>query len=128
MSNSISLQHRKSASRSKTMDRLERFVWLMDKTFQVPGTKVRLGLDGLIGLLPVGGDIATGIAQALFVLFAQAHFELPKSVVRRMAANVAIDVLVGTIPLVGDLFDIHFKANTRNLKLLRQHLEIADPD
>jgi hypothetical protein len=105
------------------MDWLERFAWLMDEQWRVPGTKIRLGLDGLIGILPVGGDIATGVAQACFVLVAQHTFNLPKRVVHRMAANVAVDLVVGAIPLLGDLFDIHFKANKRNLALIKEHLQ-----
>jgi hypothetical protein len=63
------------------------------------------------------------LAQAAFVLIAQNHFDLPTSLVRRMAVNVILDMAVGAIPLLGDVFDVHFKANTRNLALLKEHLE-----
>jgi hypothetical protein len=106
----------------KVLRRFERFAWLMDQAFQIPGTKIRLGLDGLIGLLPIGGDLATGIAQAAFVKLAEQQFDLPKRLVKRMAWNVAIDLLVGAVPILGDVFDIRFKASSRNLTLLKQHL------
>jgi Domain of unknown function (DUF4112) len=97
---------------------LERLAWLMDRAIKIPGTKFTVGLDALFGLLPVGGDVLTGIVQAALVLIALRHYRVPKSVAARMMGNVALDVAVGSIPLLGDLFDVAFKANTRNIKLL----------
>jgi hypothetical protein len=97
---------------------LERLAWLMDRAIHIPGTRITLGLDALLGLLPIGGDVLTGVVQAGLVLVALRHYHLPRSVAARMAANVLIDVAVGAIPLLGDLFDIGFKANTRNIQLL----------
>jgi len=102
------------------MEGLERIAWLMDRAFRIPGTPIRVGLDSLIGLLPVGGDVVTGIIQIGIVLVAMAHYKVPRVVAARMAANVLLDVGVGAIPLVGDVFDVFFKANTRNLALLRE--------
>lgn len=97
---------------------LERLAWLMDRAFHIPGTRVRVGLDALLGLLPVGGDVLTGVVQAALVLVALGHYKVPKTVAVRMVANVLLDIAVGAIPLLGDLFDIGFKANTRNIRLL----------
>jgi hypothetical protein len=97
---------------------LEKLAWLMDQAIPIPGTKIRIGLDALLGLLPVGGDLFTGLIQSGLVLTALTHYRVPKAVAARMAANVLIDIAVGSIPLLGDLFDVGFKANTRNIKLL----------
>ena len=101
---------------------LGRLAWLMDRAFTVPGTKVRIGLDAVLGLLPVGGDVATGLVQTLLVLVALGRYKVPPAVAGRMAANVLLDLGVGSIPLLGDLFDVAFKANTRNIKLLEPYL------
>jgi len=97
---------------------LERLAWLMDRAIPIPGTKLRVGLDAILGLIPGGGDFVCGLIQTGLVLTALGHYRVPKAVAARMAANVLIDLAVGTIPLVGDLFDAGFKANTRNLALL----------
>lgn len=98
---------------------LDRLAWLMDRAIPIPGTKIRVGLDALLGLIPVGGDALTGIIQVGLVLVAMAHYKVPKAVAARMAANVLLDVGVGAIPLLGDVFDVFFKANTRNMALLK---------
>ena len=100
---------------------LERLAWLMDRAFHIPGTRITMGLDALLGLLPVGGDVLTGLVQAGLVLVALSHYKVPKTVAVRMMANVLIDTAVGAIPLLGDLFDIGFKANTRNVQLLESY-------
>ncbi len=88
---------------------LERLAWLMDRAFTIPGTKITVGLDALLGLLPVGGDVLTGIVQAALVLIALRHYRVPRSVAARMMGNVALDVALGSIPLLGDLFDVAFQ-------------------
>ena len=115
--------HRDGAfERREAMARhLERLAWLMDRAFHIPGTRIRVGLDALLGLLPVGGDVLTGLVQAGLVLVALRHYKVPKLVAARMAANVLIDIAVGAIPLLGDLFDVGFKANTRNVQLLEAY-------
>jgi Domain of unknown function (DUF4112) len=100
---------------------LEWLAWLMDRAFHIPGTRIRVGLDAMLGLLPVGGDLLTGLVQAGLVLVALRHYKVPKIVAARMVANVLIDVAVGAIPLLGDLFDVGFKANTRNVQLLEAY-------
>jgi hypothetical protein len=100
---------------------LERVAWAMDRAVGVPGTKIRVGLDALLGLLPIGGDVATGLVQIALVLAGMWYYRVPKSVAARMMANVLLDVAVGAIPILGDLFDVGFKANTRNMKLLEPY-------
>ncbi len=108
--------------RDETVARnLERVAWLMDRALTIPGTKISVGLDALLGLLPIGGDVATGLVQVAIVLIALRHYHVPKTVAARMMANVLLDVGVGSIPLLGDLFDAGFKANTRNIKLLEPY-------
>jgi hypothetical protein len=105
--------------RAEAMARnLERLAWLMDRAFTVPGTNFRVGLDAILGLLPVGGDLLCGLIQSGLVMVALKHYRVPKVVAARMAANVLLDLAIGAIPFVGDAFDAVFKANTRNLKLL----------
>ena len=99
---------------------LEYLSWLMDRAIRIPGTNITVGLDALLGLLPVGGDFLTGIVQVGIVLVAMIHYHVPKTVAVRMAANVLLDILVGAVPVLGDAFDVFFKANTRNMQLLRQ--------
>ena len=111
--------------RSETIARnLERLAWLMDRAIPIPGTKLRIGLDAILGLLPGGGDFLCGLIQTGLVLTALKHYRVPKAVATRMAANVLLDVGVGSIPFVGDAFDAVFKANTRNLKLLGEVREL----
>ena len=100
---------------------LERLAWLMDRAFQIPGTRIRVGLDALLGLFPVGGDVLTGLVQAGIILVALRHYKVPRVVAARMVWNVLLDIAVGAIPLLGDLFDIGFKANTRNVQLLEAY-------
>jgi Domain of unknown function (DUF4112) len=109
------------ARREALARNLERLAWLMDRAFHIPGTRIRVGLDALLGLFPVGGDVLTGLVQAGLVLVALRHYKVPRIVAARMAANVLIDIAVGSIPLLGDLFDIGFKANTRNVQLLESY-------
>ena len=100
------------------IEALQRLAWLMDRAFTIPGTPIKVGLDAIIGLIPIGGDVLTGVIQTGIVMIAMTHYRVPKAIAARMAANVLLDVAVGSIPLVGDLFDVAFKANTKNVKLL----------
>jgi hypothetical protein len=100
---------------------LERLVFLLDQAIGIPGTRWRIGLDGIAGLLfPGAGDAAGALVSAALVLLA-ARQGVPRVVVGRMVFNVALDAVIGAIPLLGDLFDFAWKANTRNLQLLERH-------
>jgi hypothetical protein len=90
---------------------------VLDEAIRIPGTNIRIGLDALLGLLPGGGDVAGGLFSGVIILQA-ARLGAPTSVLGRMLANVALDVVVGAIPILGDLFDVAWRANTRNVRLL----------
>ncbi|MFN2564653.1 MAG: DUF4112 domain-containing protein [Gemmatimonadaceae bacterium] len=95
---------------------------LLDAAIRVPGTNVRFGLDAILGLIPGAGDVAGGILSTFIILHA-AKLGAPRSVLARMVMNVAIDSLVGAVPILGDLFDIGWKSNTRNAALLERYAE-----
>ena len=95
---------------------------LMDSRFRIPGTNLRFGLDGIIGLIPGAGDLST-FAVSSYMLWIMARNGASGYVLARMVLNVLIDALIGAIPFVGDLFDFVFKANTRNLRLMQEHYE-----
>lgn len=104
---------------------LDHLSHLLDDCFVLPGTQIRFGLDGLIGLVPIAGDVLAGVLSSLIVVAAWFR-GAPPVLLLRMLANLAIDVGVGMIPLLGDAFDIAWKANRRNYALLSRH--IAEPD
>lgn len=102
--------------------RLRRIALLMDSVVGIPGTRVRFGLDGLFGLAPGVGDAATA-AVALYIVWEARRMGAPSELLARMAGNVAIDTFTGSVPLLGDLFDVAFKANLRNVALLEDWLQ-----
>jgi hypothetical protein len=101
--------------------RLERLATVLDSAIAIPGTRIRLGADSLLGLLPGIGDLV-GIGLSGYIIMEARRLGAPATTLARMVANVAIDGVIGAIPIVGDLFDIAFKANRRNVALLREHL------
>lgn len=97
--------------------------WLahwMDSVFRIPGVGIRFGLDSLLGLLPGFGDTATSIVS-LYILNAATRHGVSRSTLIRMALNIAADYTLGAIPILGDLFDVYWKSNQRNLALLKRH-------
>ena len=106
----------------EALEELDRLARLLDSRWRIPGTDIRFGADALVGLLPGVGDAATGLVSAYIILRAANH-GAPKRLLARMAGNVALDTVVGSIPLAGSVFDLFFKANNRNIRLLRRHLE-----
>ena len=95
---------------------------LLDSVARVPGTGIRFGADAIIGLVPGLGDIGGAALAGYLVILAQ-RLGVPRAVVLRMLGNVAVDTLVGTVPVLGDLFDVAFKSNLRNVALLERALE-----
>jgi len=95
---------------------------LMDNAFVIPGTKIRFGLDPILGLIPGVGDTATALISFL-TLMQCARRGLPRIVLARMAGNILVNTVLGALPLLGDLFSVWFKSNQRNLVLLEKHLE-----
>jgi hypothetical protein len=104
--------------RDRTLHALE---ILLDEAFVLPGTNIRMGLDGIIGLVPWLGDVLAGLLSLIIPLAAWVR-GVPYVTLARMGVNLAIEVLVGSIPLFGDIFDIAWKANRRNYRLLCRHL------
>lgn len=99
---------------------LRRAVQLLDDGFRVPGTRIRIGLDPLLGLVPGIGDVAGG-ALAVAIIGAAVRQGVSRYTLLRMAGNIALDAAVGIVPILGDLFDVVWKANRRNLTLLERH-------
>src|SRR5579859_7684531 len=104
-----------------TDENLDLLSHVLDDWFRIPGTSIRFGIDGIVGLIPGVGDLLGGLASCIIVLAAWFR-GVPTITVARMVANVAIEVFVGTVPFFGDAFDIAWKANRRNYKLLRGSL------
>lgn len=102
--------------------RLERLAFRMDSLFRVPQTDIRVGLDALLGLIPGIGDAASAL-PSIHILYRAHRMQVPRGLLARMALNAGLDWLLGSIPILGDLFDIGFKANLRNVALLRRHVE-----
>ena len=109
-------------TREQRIERLEVLAKLLDVAFVVPGTNIRYGIDGLIGLIPVVGDIIT-TAISLWVVREARALGAPWHITARMLANVAVDGVVGLVPVAGDAFDVMFRANVRNVRLLRRWME-----
>lgn len=106
--------------------RIEAMEAMLEGLFVIPGTKRRVGLDSLVGLIPVVGDLATA-AMGAWIVWEARNLGMPKWQLARMAANVGVDTLVGAIPFAGDLFDFLFKSNTKNLRIIRRHLDRHHP-
>ncbi len=98
-------------------ENLDQLARVLDDIFQIPGTSIRFGLDAIIGLIPGVGDLVTGVASSL-IIFSAWERGLSRVTLARMVANVAIDTLVGSMPIVGDVFDAAWKANRKNYNLL----------
>ncbi len=101
--------------------RLEKLANTLDAAISIPGTRLSIGLDGLIGLIPVIGDSAM-LVSGLWIVHRAAKLGIRKRTLFRMLANLGIDAAIGAIPIAGDLFDIFWKANRRNIILLRQEI------
>jgi hypothetical protein len=99
---------------------VERVARLMDSQFQLPGTRFRFGLDPLLGLLPIVGDLST-TAVSVALLLTMLRHGASGAVVVRMALNILLDTVVGAIPIIGNVFDFAYKSNERNVALLRRH-------
>jgi Domain of unknown function (DUF4112) len=112
----IEPRRRPQAEVEQSLEQLSRW---MDGLFRIPGTGWRFGLDALVGLVPGVGDFAT-TAVSIYIIASGVRYRVPKVTLLRMAANVGVDHLVGSIPLVGDLFDAYWKSNQRNVELLRE--------
>ncbi len=102
--------------------RLKRFASWLDDRIPIPGTDQRIGLDAIIGFIPVVGDVFTAVT-ALYVLRVGLKLGVPKITLMRMMWNVGTDFVLGAVPIVGDVYDVYLKSNLKNVRLLIEHLE-----
>jgi hypothetical protein len=111
-----------SFSSSPELKWVERVSNLLDSKFRIPGTNIRFGLDPIFGLLPVAGDVGTMLIS-LSLIYTMYQNGASGKLVARMILNALIDVIFGSIPVIGAVFDVYYKANNRNVKLLKQYYE-----
>lgn len=104
-----------------SLARLEALAKLMDGAFVIPGTNIRMGLDGIIGLVPIAGDLVSGLISS-YLIWEARKLGASRWVIGRMMANTLIDTTIGAVPVLGDAFDVVFRTNLRNMALLRKHL------
>ncbi len=105
----------------RDIEELERLAYWLDERFRIPGTNVRIGLDGLLGVLPGIGDGVT-LAMAGYLVARARRLGLPNSLLARLVFNLLLDTGIGAIPVIGDIFDVGFKSNRRNVDLVTRHL------
>lgn len=109
-------------TKAPTLKRLRAFTRLLDRVITIPGTGVGIGLDPILGLLPIGGDFI-GVMLSAYIVLEAARLGVSKATLGRMVWNITLDGLVGAIPIFGDFFDFAWKANDHNIKLLEEHLK-----
>jgi hypothetical protein len=117
----VATEPRPRAEVERSLDQLSH---LMDGLFRIPGTGWRVGLDAIVGLIPGVGDFAT-TAVSLYILAAGVRYRVPKVTLLRMATNIGVDYLLGSIPVVGDVFDAAWKSNQMNVELLRRRASVS---
>lgn len=118
------MTQKKLPSHASKVDRLRRLSHILDNAIPIPGTGYRIGLDPILGLFPGGGDTVTG-AMGAYIIVEAARMGLPRKVIGQMVGNIVFDSLAGIVPVVGDLFDVGWKANVRNIALLEKHLQLS---
>ena len=111
---------KKGDSRPPEVQSFERIARLMDSKFEIPGTKIRFGIDPVLSLMPVLGDLITFIISSMLIYTMYNH-GASRKVVIKMMLNSGLDTIIGAVPLVGTVFDIFYRSNERNVKLLREH-------
>lgn len=108
--------------RLRRMKRVARIARLMDTAIRIPGTGIRFGADSMMGLVPGVGDAAGGLV-GLYIINEARRMGLPASKLLKMAANVGLDALVGSVPVLGDVFDVYFKSHRRNADIILDHFD-----
>ncbi|WP_426165778.1 DUF4112 domain-containing protein [Sandarakinorhabdus sp. DWP1-3-1] len=106
--------------------RVEMLERVLERAFVIPGINRPVGLDAIMGVLPIAGDALAGIV-GLYLVWEARNLGMPKRTVARMLANVGFDTAVGAVPLVGDVFDFLFRSNSKNLRLIKRHLDKHHP-
>jgi hypothetical protein len=112
----------KPEAKAPTLKRLRQLSLLLDKVITIPGTNFGIGLDPILGFLPVGGDLL-GIMLSLYIVLEAARYGVPAGTLSRMVFNIIVDGLIGAVPVVGDLFDFAWTANEYNIRLLEDYLK-----
>ena len=108
-------------SNEQLSKKLDNLAWLLDNSIKIPGTSWKIGLDGILGLIPGVGDLAAG-GLSTYILYQAVKLKVPKAILARMTLNILLESVLGVIPVFGDLFDFMFKANQRNVDLMRQYV------
>jgi hypothetical protein len=114
-------RHAHRSSRQQRLARIDTLATLLDSALLVPGTNIRFGLDAIVGLIPGIGDLITSLVS-LYIVHEARQLGAPTHLLIRMVANIAIDGIVGSAPVAGDIFDVMWRANRRNVALLYDHL------
>lgn len=115
---------RDAASAASRLKKLKTLAWAVDGLFRLPGTRFRFGLNSVIGLTPAAGDLMlAGIS--LYIVNEARKLGLPKEKIGKMLANIGVEAAAGAVPLLGNLFDMGFKANLRNIAIIEDHLGVA---
>lgn len=107
--------------------RVETLEMLLERSFRIPGINMPVGLDSIVGLVPVVGDFITA-AMGAYIVWEARNLGLPKWKLWRMGGHIALDTALGAVPVVGDAFDLVYRSNTRNLKIIRRHLDKHHPE
>jgi Domain of unknown function (DUF4112) len=111
-----------SDPRTKTLAHLRQLTYLLDNAIPLPGTNYRLGLDPILGLIPGGGD-TIGAVLSVYIVIRAALLDLPAALVGKMVLNILVELVAGSIPVLGDIFDVTWRSNVRNMKLLEAHID-----
>jgi len=106
--------------------RIETLEFLLERSFTIPGINRPVGLDAIVGLVPVVGDVITATMGA-YIIWEARNLGMPKWKIWRMIGNLGVDTALGAIPIAGDAFDFLFRSNTRNLKIIKKHLDKHHP-
>lgn len=106
--------------------RIEAMEMVLERAFVIPGTKMRVGVDALAGLVPVAGDLIAA-AMGLYLVWEARNLGMSRWQLARMMGNIGFDTLIGAIPVAGDLFDFVYRSNSKNLKIIRKHLDRHHP-
>ena len=110
-----------------TLNRIRKFSRLMDTAIGIPGTKFRIGLDPIIGLIPGAGDIVSTIVSG-YIIYLATRIGVSNDNLKKMIFNVGLEAVVGAVPLLGDVFDAFYKSNIRNLAILEEHIIATEPE
>lgn len=111
-----------AASPEAVLARIDALAKLLDSVVRIPGTDIRVGVDALLGLVPVAGDLVSKLISS-YIIYEARRLGASRWLIARMAANTTLDAIVGSVPILGDAFDVMYRANLKNMALLKRHLE-----